>query len=182
MASSVAGTSPDLDLVQDDIQVSASSASGKVFYTPELLEAILLYLPRLDVLLLKCIDSTFRNVVDGPAVRQHSLLEHARGAMRDRQTSAFLAAHAQPDENFDDSDSTHIGLDWAPLLAQSRYYQDDLEKDAPYSVRLYDHQIMYTLWYRHSVAQVEGQLRLPQVDHGDFDHIKLPPIRLKKIR
>nr|OQO27192.1 hypothetical protein B0A51_05076 [Rachicladosporium sp. CCFEE 5018] len=181
MALDTAAPHSDIDITRLSIQSNARSASSKVLDTPELLEQILLYLPRLDVLLLKCTNSTFQNTIGSPAVQEHSLIAHARGVRCDLSIAAFRTAHGHNSKERGNSDLTSIELDWAPLLAQSFFINDTLHKEALYCLRVYDNHIDYSLWYRHSTAQAEIRLLLPDFDEEEFNGLKVPRTCFRRV-
>ncbi|OQO10878.1 hypothetical protein B0A48_04179 [Cryoendolithus antarcticus] len=163
------------------IQTTASTAANKVFNTPELLEHILLQMPRLEILLLKRTNSTFRDTIDSPILLEHTLLGHARGVRSEQQLTWFHAVHLQPEDRHTYPDLTSIELNRAPLLAQSPSLTDDYHNRALYCLRLNSVHIECPFWYRNSTQHAEAHLDLPVVEPADFDYTEAGPVKVRRV-
>ncbi|OQN95414.1 hypothetical protein B0A48_18429 [Cryoendolithus antarcticus] len=180
MAQATPIKSPEHPLARLSIHTAVSTASNKVFNTPELLKHILLHMPRLEILLLKRTNSTFRETINSPTLQEHSLLGHAMGARAAKQIMEFRAAHEEPEDQRLCEDLTSIGLAWAPLLAQLSSVHDDLHNDALYCFRSGDEHVEVLLFYQQSTRHAEIRLDLPWLTDDEFEHAELPPTKLRR--
>ncbi|KAK6432613.1 hypothetical protein LTR95_011217 [Oleoguttula sp. CCFEE 5521] len=71
-------------LAERDVHFNAWTASCRVLNTPELLEKILINIDPIRLFPLRRINSVFRASLDSPRLRQHLILEHARGVVHDK--------------------------------------------------------------------------------------------------